>query len=144
MKLTAKARYAIMALSDLSAQGEGDVVPLSDIAKRQSISVTFLEQLFGKLRQSGLIQSHRGINGGYSLSYKPEEITLISIINAVNEDIKLHGCTSEVKKRCTGTQAKCITHNLWDALETHIEGFFSSTTLAHVVSQDFKTLEAAQ
>ncbi len=136
MKLTAKGRYAIMAMTDLAAQGPESVVALSEISTRQSISLAFLEQLFGKLRKAGLVESHRGHSGGYSLSEPSETIKLDSIISAVDEDIKLHGCTPEIKQNCTGHTTQCMTHSLWDALEAHIEGFLATVSVADVVSQN--------
>ncbi|NNE58745.1 MAG: Rrf2 family transcriptional regulator [Hellea sp.] len=136
MKLTAKGRYAIMAMTDLAAQGPNKVVSLSEIASRQSISLAFLEQLFGKLRKAGLVDSHRGQSGGYSLSRPSSSIALDKIIDAVDEDIKLHGCTPEIKQNCTGHKTQCLTHSLWDALEAHIEDFLAKVSVADVVEQN--------
>lgn len=127
----------MMAVADLAAQGANQTVSLSDIAARQNISLSFLEQLFGKLRRAGLVDSQRGVNGGYSLVSPPEGLTLDSIIFAVDEDIKAHGCTPETKIACTGGTERCLTHNLWGALETHIEQFLASITVADVLEQRF-------
>lgn len=147
MKLTAKGRYAIMAMTDLAAQaakeGAESVVSLSEISTRQSISLSYLEQLFGKLRKAGLVESHRGHSGGYSLSRPSETITLDAIIAAVDEDIKLHGCTPEIKQHCTGHTTQCMTHSLWDALEAHIEGFLATVSVADVVEQNISIPEVA-
>lgn len=144
MKLTAKGRYAVMAVADLAAQGTSAPVSLSDIAARQSISLSFLEQLFGKLRRAGLVDSQRGASGGYTLTRPSEAITLDAIIFAVDEDIKAHGCTPEAKVACTGGTDRCLTHNLWGALETHIETFLAGITVADVLAQRFPVLEAAE
>ena len=144
MKLTAKGRYAVTAIADLAAQGDDCVVSLGEIAARQNISLSFLEQLFGKLRKAGLVESHRGQSGGYKLAVPAGRIKLDSVIAAVDEDIKLHGCTPEVKKTCTGTSAHCMTHSLWDALEAHIEGFLANISVADVVSQNIRMPEAAE
>jgi len=129
-----------MAMTDLAAQssesGLDSVVSLSEISQRQSISLSYLEQLFGKLRKAGLVESHRGHSGGYSLSHAPDTIKLDAIIAAVDEDIKLHGCTPEIKQHCTGHTTQCMTHSLWDALEAHIEDFLAKVSVADVVAQN--------
>ena len=136
MKLTAKGRYAVMAVADLAAQGGGAQASLSEIGLRQGISVTFLEQLFGKLRRAGLVESKRGASGGYRLAVAAQDLTLEKIIFAVDEDIKAHGCTPETKMACTGQTGKCLTHNLWGALESHIEQFLASITVQDVIDGD--------
>ncbi len=138
-----------MAMTDLASQGADSVVSLTEISKRQSISLSYLEQLFGKLRKAGLVESHRGHSGGYSLSRPSEGIKLDAIIAAVDEDIKLHGCTPEIKQHCTGHTTQCLTHSLWDALEAHIEDFLAKVSVADVVSQNLtvpngSTLEPAE
>ena len=150
MKLTAKGRYAVMAVADMAAQTpiDGNAVrsSLADISRRQGISLSFLEQLFGKLRRAGLVESSRGANGGYVLAVSAPELTLDRIIFAVDEDIKTHGCTPEAKIACTGKTDKCLTHNLWGALENHIESFLASVTVQDVVDGRLPTtaLEAAE
>lgn len=149
MKLTAKGRYAVMAVADMAAQSQtGDMsgsLPvrssLTDISRRQGISLSFLEQLFGKLRRAGLVESSRGANGGYVLTQIAGNITLDRIIFAVDEDIKAHGCTPEAKIACTGKTDKCLTHNLWGALENHIEQFLASVTVQDVVDGRFPVRE---
>ncbi len=143
MKLTAKGRYAVMAMADLAAQGEGVRSSLVDISERQGISIAFLEQLFNKLRRAGLVESVRGAKGGYILVERPEALTLDRIISAVNEDIKAHGCTPEDRVGCTGRIDRCLTHNLWGALEVHIETFLASVTVKDVLEERFpiKALE---
>ncbi len=144
MKLTAKGRYAIMAITDLAAQGPDSVVSLSEISERQSISLSYLEQLFGKLRKAGLVDSFRGQSGGYSLSEPAKDISLEAIISAVDEEIKLHGCTPEIKQHCTGHTTQCMTHSLWDALEAHIEDFLAKVSVADVVAQNVNVIEVAE
>ena len=100
---------------------------------RQGISLSFLEQIFSKLKKNNLVQSSRGPFGGYLLSKPPEEIKLSSIINAVDEKVKTVGCKKESKKGCTGKSVKCITHNLWDDLENHINSFFEKNTLKDII-----------
>lgn len=133
-----------MAITDLAAQGAGSVVSLSEISGRQSISLAYLEQLFAKLRKAGLVQSHRGHAGGYSLLAPAQDINLESIISAVDEDIKLHGCTPEIKQHCTGHSTQCMTHSLWDALEAHIEDFLVKVSVADVVEQNISIPEMAE
>ncbi len=136
-----------MAMTDLAAQaakqGPDSVVALSEISNRQSISLSYLEQLFGKLRKAGLVDSHRGHAGGYSLSRPSQSIKLDAIIAAVDEDIKLHGCTPEIKQHCTGHTTQCMTHSLWDALEAHIEDFLAKVSVADVVEQNIPIPEAS-
>ena len=143
MKLTAKGRYAVMAVADMAAQGASIRSSLTDISRRQGISLSFLEQLFGKLRRAGLVESSRGANGGYVLTTRPAEMTLDRIIFAVDEDIKAHGCTPEAKIACTGKTDKCLTHNLWGALENHIEQFLASVTVQDVVDGRLPMTEMA-
>lgn len=146
MKLTAKGRYAVMAMTDLAAQGPGQVVSLTDIAARQKISLSFLEQLFRQIRQAGLIESVRGAHGGYKLTALPNDLSLAHIIQAVDEPIKAHGCTPESRHSCTGAAERCLTHDLWGALESHIGQFMASVSLADVVAGRVipPSLEAAQ
>ena len=124
MKLTSKGRYAVMAMADLAKNYVKEPTSLAEISLRQGISVDYLEQLFSKLRKSNLVHSVRGPSGGYVLSKSPNEIKLLSIISAVDEKIKTVKCKRESKKGCNGKSIKCITHNLWDELENHINNFF--------------------
>ena len=122
-----------MAVADMAAQGTSMRSSLTEISKRQGISLSFLEQLFGKLRRAGIVESSRGASGGYILTAPANEVTLDRIIFAVDEDIKAHGCTPEAKIACTGKTDKCLTHNLWGALENHIEQFLASVSVQDVV-----------
>ncbi len=134
MKLTAKGRYAVMAMADLATfNKQQKPVSLNDISIRQGISLSFLEQLFLKLKKKDLVTSVRGNLGGYRLSKEPSKIHLSSIIEAVNEDIKTTKCKLKSKKGCTGKSTKCITHNLWDGLSRHINNYFTSVTLMDVL-----------
>jgi len=138
MKLTSKGRYAVMAMADLAKNNAKDPTSLTEISLRQGISISFLEQLFLKLRKNNLVKSVRGPLGGYILSKPPEEIKLLSIISAVDEKIKTVKCRKESKKGCNGKSIKCITHNLWDDLETHINKFFEDNTLNDVLFREVK------
>ena len=133
MKLTNKGRYAVMAMADLARINRKDPTSLSEISLRQGISISFLEQIFFKLKKNNLVHSLRGPSGGYLLSKSPTEIKLSSIIHAVDEQVKTLGCKKESKKGCTGKSVKCITHNLWDDLENHINNFFERNTLNDVI-----------
>ena len=136
MKLTSKGRYAVMAMADLAKINAKQPTNLTDISFRQGISLSFLEQIFSKLKKNNLVQSSRGPFGGYLLAKRPEEIKLSSIINAVDEKVKTVGCKKESKKGCTGKSVKCITHNLWDDLENHINSFFEKNTLKDIVYKE--------
>ena len=133
MKLTSKGRYAVMAMADLAKMNAKQPTSLSEISLRQGISISFLEQIFLRLKKNNLVQSSRGPSGGYLLTKSPEEIKLSSIIKAVDEKVKTVGCKKESKKGCNGKSIKCITHNLWDELETHINIFFEKNTLKDII-----------
>jgi len=133
MKLSSKGRYAVMAMADLAKYNLKKPTNLTEISLRQGISISFLEQIFLKLKKNNLVQSSRGPSGGYILSRSPEEIKLSSIIRAVDEKVKTVGCKKESKKGCTGKSIKCITHSLWDDLEMHINNFFEKNTLKDII-----------
>jgi Rrf2 family iron-sulfur cluster assembly transcriptional regulator len=126
MKLTSKGRYAVMALVDLARFDNINPVSLRDISLRQGISLDYLEQIFSKLKKNKIVQSIRGTQGGYK---KPNEIKLTNIFHAVDEKVKTVQCKKESKKGCNGKATKCVTHNLWDELETHINSFFERKSL---------------
>ena len=138
MKLTSRGRYAVMAMADLAKNNIKEPTSLTEISLRQGISIDYLEQLFLKLRKNNLVQSVRGPSGGYVLSKPPGEIKLLSIISAVDEKIKTVKCRKESKKGCNGKSIKCITHNLWDDLETHIKNFFEDNTLSDILFKEVR------
>ena len=129
MKLTTKGRYAVMAMADLAANQNGKPVSLTDISLRQNISLSYLEQLFSKLKNDKLVKSVRGSSGGYILEKNPKDITISNIIYAVDEQVKTLNCKKNSKKGCNNKSTKCITHNLWDQLDQHINGFFEKVKL---------------
>ena len=136
MKLTSKGRYAVMAMADLAKNNVTEPTSLTEISLRQGISLSFLEQLFLRLKKNNLVLSSRGSHGGYVLSRAPEEIKLSSIIHAVDEEIKTVKCKRESKKGCNGKSIKCITHDLWDDLESHINNFFEKNTLKDIIYRE--------
>ena len=135
MKLTTKGRYAVMAMADLASYQNGKPVSLNDISLRQNISLSYLEQLFSKLKNEKLVKSIRGPAGGYVLERNPKDIKISNIILAVDEQIKTLNCKKESKKGCHGKTVKCITHNLWDDLEQHINHFFDNVSLSDLIKQ---------
>ena len=139
MKLTTKGRYAVMALVDLARFNNINPVSLRDISLRQGISLDYLEQIFSKLRKKEIVQSVRGIQGGYILNKKAKEIKLTNIFEAVDEKIKTVQCKKESKKGCNGKATKCITHNLWDELEIHINTFFENKSLKDLLNNNKET-----
>ena len=138
MKLTTKGRYAVMAMADLASNECNKPVSLNEIAIRQNISLSYLEQLFLKLRNNHLVKSIRGPHGGYILEKKAKDIKLSSIIFAVNEEVKTLNCKKDSKKGCDGKSVKCITHDLWDDLGKHINGFFENKNLNELISKQEK------
>ena len=138
MKLTSKGRNAVMAMADLAKNDISKPINLTEISLRQGISISFLEQIFLKLKKNNLVKSLRGPSGGYSLTRAPEEIKLLSIIEAVDEKVKTLGCKKESKKGCNGKSVKCITHNLWDDLEMLINNFFEKNTLKDIICRTDK------
>jgi Rrf2 family transcriptional regulator, iron-sulfur cluster assembly transcription factor len=133
MKLTSKGRYAVMALADLAKFDSLNPVSLRDISLRQGISLDFLEQIFSKLKKNNIVKSVRGTRGGYILSKDPEKIKLANILNAVDEEVKTIQCKKDSKKGCNGKPSKCITHDLWDELEIHINEFFNRKNLKDLI-----------
>tara|TARA_B100000886_G_scaffold3993_1_gene2482 strand:+ start:313 stop:720 length:408 start_codon:yes stop_codon:yes gene_type:complete len=135
MKLTTKGRYAVMAMADLATYSKNKPVSLTEISTRQNISLAYLEKLFFHLKVNKLVRSVRGVKGGYALEKPASEIKLSNIFYAVNEEVKTLNCKKESKKGCNNKSIKCITHNLWDKLDTHINGFFESVKLEELVKR---------
>ena len=139
MKLNSRSRYAVMALADIASFKKQNPVSLRDISLRQNISLVYLEQIFSKLKKNNIVKSIRGINGGYVLTKDPEQIKLSNIFSAVDEKIKTLQCKRESKKGCNGKLTKCITHNLWDDLEMHINDFFDKKNLGDLLKNNLET-----
>ena len=139
MKLTSKGRYAVMALVDLARFDNINPVSLRDISLRQGISLDYLEQIFSKLKKNEIVKSIRGTQGGYVLNKNPNDIKLTNILHAVDEKVKTVQCKKESKKGCNGKATKCITHNLWDELEIHINTFFEKKSLEDLIRNNKDT-----
>ena len=139
MKLSSKGRYAVMALVDLARFDNINPVSLRDISLRQGISLDYLEQIFSKLKKNEIVKSIRGTQGGYVLNKNPNDIKLTNIFNAVDEKVKTVQCKKESKKGCNGKATKCITHDLWDELEIHINTFFQKKSLEDLIRNNKET-----
>ena len=139
MKLTSKGRYAVMALVDLARFDNINPVSLRDISLRQGISLDYLEQIFSKLKKNDIVKSIRGTQGGYILNKNPNEIKLNNIFYAVDEKVKTVQCKKESKRGCNGKATKCITHDLWDELENHINSFFENKSLEDLINNKKET-----
>jgi Rrf2 family iron-sulfur cluster assembly transcriptional regulator len=133
VKLSTKGRYAVMAMADLGKSVSGKPVALADVADRQEISLSYLEQLFGKLRRAGLVKSVRGPGGGYLLARDAYEIRISDVIQAVDEPISATRC--EQAEGCHSDKARCLTHDLWQALTYQIHLYLSSVTLGDVCAR---------
>ena len=132
MRLTTKGRFAVTAMIDLALRENSGPVALAAISQRQQISLSYLVQLFGKLRRHQLVESTRGPGGGYSLGRRSDEITVADIIVAVDEPIDATGCGG--KENCMGDDnGRCITHDLWTALNNKMIEFLDSVTLRKLV-----------
>jgi Rrf2 family iron-sulfur cluster assembly transcriptional regulator len=132
MKLTTKGRYAVTAMLDLALHAGDKPISLADISARQDISLSYLEQLFSKLRRQGLVDSVRGPGGGYRLSRTCEDIHVAEVIDAVNETVDATGCQGS--GGCQGGET-CLTHHLWSDLSSQIHRFLSGISLADLMSR---------
>jgi Rrf2 family iron-sulfur cluster assembly transcriptional regulator len=135
VKLSTKGRYAVMAMVDLASASRGAPVALADIATRQEISLSYLEQLFAKLRKSGLVKSVRGPGGGYLLAHAMEQTRISDIILAVDEPIRATRCAVGSAAGCRANRSRCVTHDLWEELGNQIHLYLSSVTLADVCNK---------
>jgi Rrf2 family iron-sulfur cluster assembly transcriptional regulator len=142
MKLSTKGRYAVTALADIALQAPA-LVTLAEISERQDVSLSYLEQLFGRLRRAGLVESVRGPGGGYRLARPAATIRIIEVMDAVDETVSALRCEDGVESGCAGSRAKCLTHNLWERLSSHVHVFLSQTTIADVVGDSLTPCPAA-
>ena len=142
MKLTTKGRYAVTAMLDLALHDTHGPVTLAEIAKRQEISLAYLEQLFAKLKKGGLVDSARGPGGGYRLKKTAETISVAEVINAVDEPVDATRCGGQ--QNCQG-DLRCLTHDLWTELNTQISTFLNGVTLGDLVQRkNVKVVSARQ
>src|SRR5258707_5270734 len=130
MRLTTKGRFAVTAMLDLALNGAGGPVNLADISERQKISLSYLEQLFGKLRRRELVESVRGPGGGYNLAREASRVSVADIVRAVEEPLDSTQCGG--RENCHGNH-RCISHDLWEELNTTVHGFLSAEMLSHLV-----------
>jgi Rrf2 family iron-sulfur cluster assembly transcriptional regulator len=135
MRLSTKGRYAVMALVDLATNSQGRPVSLADISSRQEISLSYLEQLFAKLRRAGLVKSVRGPGGGYLLARTSDDTRIADAILAVDEPIRATRCKPNTATGCHSDKSRCLTHDLWEELSRQIHLFLSSVSLADVVER---------
>jgi Rrf2 family transcriptional regulator, iron-sulfur cluster assembly transcription factor len=127
-----------MAMADVALHGGGErTVPLQEVARRQQISLSYLEQLFARMRRAGLVAGVRGPGGGYRLSRPADQTTIAEIIAAVNEPIKATRCEEGSPKSCIGRSGRCIAHGLWQEMGDRIQAFLAAVTLADVLEQRF-------
>ena len=136
MMISTKGRYAMRVMADL-AEHIGETVPLSDIAKRQEISLKYLEAIVSALSRAGLIESQRGKSGGYRLNRKPEEYTVGSILKLTEGGLAVVSCTAEGPAACA-RQACCETRPMWDKLDKMIDDFFEGITLADLLKENME------
>ena len=136
MQLSTKGRYAVMAMVELARTGPGRAVSLADVAARQEISLAYLEQLFARLRRAGLVTSVRGPGGGYRLARAAAETTVGEVVRAVDEPLEVTRCAGHgAGVGCLAGGAKCLTHDLWEALEDEIDAFLARVSLEDVAQR---------
>jgi Rrf2 family iron-sulfur cluster assembly transcriptional regulator len=133
MKLSTKGRYAMVALADLALQKDGRLCPLSDVSRRQDISLPYLEQLFVKLRRAGLVLSVRGPGGGYRLARAASEIRVVEIFAAVDETVSAMHTGAGASGAVSGSRAQSMTNRLWEGLSAHVYVFLHQTRLSDIV-----------
>ena len=125
-----------MALADMARFDGKNPVSLRDISLRQSISLLYLEQIFLRLKKNNIVKSVRGTNGGYIISKNINDLKISDIFYALDEKVKTVGCKKESKKGCNGRSSKCLTHDLWDELENHINNFFEKKSLEDLIKDN--------
>jgi len=134
MRLTTKGRFAVTAMIDLALRQQAGPVTLAAISQRQQISLSYLEQLFGKLRRNGVVESTRGPGGGYTLARAASAISIAEIITSVDEPMDATSCGG--KENCHGSEAgRCMTHDLWSRLNARMSEFLSSISLEDMVQE---------
>lgn len=136
MKLSTKGRYAMVALIDIALQPEGDLVTLSDISRRQDISLPYLEQLFVKLRRADLVSSVRGPGGGYRLARPSTEIRIVDVLGAVDETVDALQKGAGASGAASGSRAQSLSNRLWEGMSAHVYVYLHQTRLSDVVKND--------
>lgn len=136
MKLSTKGRYAMVALIDIALQPEGDLVTLSDISRRQDISLPYLEQLFVKLRRADLVSSVRGPGGGYRLARSSTEIRIVDVLGAVDETVDALQKGAGASGAASGSRAQSLSNRLWEGMSAHVYVYLHQTRLSDVVKND--------
>ncbi len=142
MKLSTKGRYAMVALADLAITPGEELVSLAAISKRQDISLPYLEQLFVKLRRSGLVESVRGPGGGYRLARPAAEIRISEVLEAVDETVSAMQAGAGASGGLSGTRAQSLTNRLWEGLSAHVYVFLHQTRLSDVIRNEMRPCPA--
>lgn len=142
MKLSTKGRYAMVALADLALQPEGGLLSLAEISKRQDISLPYLEQLFVKLRKSGLVESLRGPGGGYRLARPASDIRVSDVLGAVDETVSALHTGAGASGGVSGSRAQSMSNRLWEGLSAHVYVFLHQTRLSDVVRNELSPCPA--
>jgi len=147
MRLSTKGRYAVMAMTDLAgrqdADGSARAVSLADIAARQQISLSYLEQLFARLRRKGLVKSVRGPGGGYRLAMAAVDTRIADIVLAVDEPLRATRCGKPAGRGCMAGGERCSTHDLWEEMGRQLHSYLASVSLADVLNGNLRPAEAA-
>lgn len=143
MKLGTKGRYAVMAVVDVCKHAGSAPVPLSEVAERQGISLSYLEQIFNKLRRQNIVESVRGMRGGYILGRPAEDITLADVMLSVDEPLHATRCAPRATSGCLGKGHRCALHEVWEELSQRIYGYLASVSLADVVNGSPKSPASA-
>jgi Rrf2 family iron-sulfur cluster assembly transcriptional regulator len=142
MKLSTKGRYAMVAMADLALQEEGVLTPLSELSKRQNVSLPYLEQLFVKLRRAKLVESVRGPGGGYRLARTPSDIRIVEVFEAVDETVSAMHTGAGASGGASGSRAQSLTNRLWEGFSAHVYVFLHQTRLSDVVKNELSPCPA--
>jgi Rrf2 family iron-sulfur cluster assembly transcriptional regulator len=142
MHLSTKGRYAVMAMTDLAGRQEDRAVTLADIAARQEITLSYLEQLFARLRRRGLVKSTRGPGGGYRLAKPASETKIVDIVLAVDEPLHATRCAGHSTLGCMSKGERCLTHDLWAEMGRQVQDYLASVSLADVLAGRLRPQEA--
>ncbi|QXT38413.1 Rrf2 family transcriptional regulator [Gymnodinialimonas ceratoperidinii] len=142
MKLSTKGRYAMVAMADLALQEDGVLTPLSELSKRQNVSLPYLEQLFVKLRRAKLVESVRGPGGGYRLARTPSDIRIVEVFEAVDETVSAMHTGAGASGGASGSRAQSLTNRLWEGFSAHVYVFLHQTRLSDVVKNELSPCPA--